>query len=224
MKIFIIIFAFFSFSLSSNVSADFYTYVDENGVTVITNVPGNVPENQRATLKTHREQRDVLSHSHPVTRTGDTEEYLEEEEREITRLREKGASEEEIKYLKCFFKSKREENKVWTENEKKELDSLLRLIWTQMVSALRRGDVDTAVSYFSEHTREQYREIYSTFHQNKILPDVSRELELSIIAMVRVSGNNSATYEILCTREGKTYSFQLSFIRDCDDEWKIESY
>ena len=96
-----------------------------------------------------------------------------------------------------------------------------RSIWNNMREALDKGDIDTAVSYFYKNTKDNYRKLFSSFPK-KTLSEMSREL--SEINMVDVRGNRSAIYEILCIRNGKKYSFQLEFIKNCDDEWKINSY
>jgi hypothetical protein len=220
--ILILIFISISFQFVTNVNADFYEYVDANGKFVLTDNAGNIPENQRSKKNTLREQRDIPSKSLPIIHSGNTQSRMtEEEERYLADLKKRGASEEQIQYFKCMLKVKREADKVWSEKEKKELDSLLRSTWNQMRNALGHGDVDTAVSYFLVETRETYRKMYSSFPK-QMLSEMSQEL--NNIQMVKVRGNHSAIYEILCIRDGKTFSFQLEFVRNCDDEWKIKSY
>lgn len=222
--LFISICIFLTILLAANVHAEFYEYIDENGNVVLTDNAGNIPENKKSKIKKLDEVGDKPSRSHSVTSNGRMQNALtedEEIERYIADLKRKGATEEQIQEIRCMIKVKREPDKVWSEKEKIELDSSLRLKWNQMRNALDRGDIDTAVSYFYEGSRDTYRKMYSSFSK-QILSEMSREL--SDIHMVSVDGNRSAIYEILCTRDGKKYSFQLSFVKDCSDEWKIASY
>ena len=226
MKKFILIpvFMFIIIQFAANVYADFYGYTNEDGIVVLTDNAGNIPENQKSKIETLMKQRDEPSRSHPAmsSRNGQNSMTEEEEtERFFADLRKNGVSEEQMQRYQCMVKIKREPQKVWTEQEKRELDSLLRSRWNQMRNALGRGDVDGAVSYFLAESRETYRKMYSSFPK-QTLSEMSREL--SDIHMVDVDGNRSTKYEILCIREGQTYSFQLLFVKDCDDEWKIRSY
>lgn len=222
--VFISICIFLTSQLAANGHAEFYEYIDANGNVVLSDNAGNIPENKKSKIKKLDEVRDNPSKSHPESRTGRMQNALtenEEIEMYIEDLKRKGATEEQIHEIRCMIKVKREPDKVWSEKEKIELDSLLRLKWNQLRNALNRGDVDTAVTYFYEGSRDTYRKMYSSFSK-QILSEMSREL--SDIHMVSVDGNRSAIYEILCTRDGKKHSFQLSFVKDCSDEWKIASY
>ncbi len=100
-----------------------------------------------------------------------------------------------------------------------ELDALLRTKWEGMRQALAQNDVNGAVSYFSESTKESYREMFT------ILSDSLTEIEqeLSDIQFIDIM-KNAAECDIRITRDGNEYSFYLLFIKDVDGLWKIKSF
>jgi len=215
--ILIIIIFLISLVFITKVSAEIYKYIDENGTIVLTDNANNIPKNQRSKVETFKQQKKPPK-SDQIIHANCREDLTSEE---LQLLKQRGESEKQIQYIKCTLKAECEQNKVWSEEEKHVLDKLLRLKWNQMMKALGQGDIDTAVSYFIVEKRDTYRKMFSAFPK-KMLPEMSRDL--SNIHMDKVYGNHSAIYEILSVRNGKTYSFQLKFERNCDGEWEIQSY
>jgi len=100
-----------------------------------------------------------------------------------------------------------------------ELDALLKAKWEGMRQALAQNDINKAVKYFSESSKENYREMFTILSDN--LTQI--EQELSDIQFIGVT-KNSVEYDIRITRDGDEYSFHLLFVRDEDGLWKIRSF
>ena len=90
-----------------------------------------------------------------------------------------------------------------------------------MRRALAQGDVDSAVSYFSERTRENYRKRFSNLTK-KQLSQLSEDLR--DVKFIRVRGGHDAEYDIQIVKDGKSYSYHLSFEKNVDDIWEIRGF
>jgi hypothetical protein len=100
-----------------------------------------------------------------------------------------------------------------------ELDALLRAKWEGMRQALAQNDIDGAVNYFSESSKENYREMFTILSDN--LTQIEQELsDIQFIGVMK----NSVEYDIRTVRDGKEYSFYLLLVRDEDGLWKISSF
>lgn len=157
--------------------------------------------------------QDLYSAGNDVLTTQEMQ-YLEQ-------LRQKGVSEDEIDEMELMLKAKHEENKQWSEEELNDLDQLLRSRWNGMRQALEQGDVDTAVSFYSEKSRE-HRRVSLLKKTKEQLRKMSQEL--SDIQLIKVYGNHEAEYDIRIVRDGKTYSYQLLFKKNRDGIWEIKAF
>ena len=100
-----------------------------------------------------------------------------------------------------------------------ELDALLRVKWEGMKTALAQNDIDSAVSYFDDFSKDAYRKSFTSLSQ--LLPQIAQELgDVQFIRMMK----NSVEYDIRRIRNGKEYSLYLLFVRDEDGLWKIRSF
>ena len=107
-----------------------------------------------------------------------------------------------------------------TKQEMNDLDNHLKSIWRKMREALSKDDIESAVSYFDDRSQESYRMQFKTLPA-EARQKVAREMEEIYFEQVR---GNSAIYDFYVTREGKRYSFQLTFSQDIEGKWKILSY
>ena len=99
------------------------------------------------------------------------------------------------------------------------LDSLLRAKWNGMRQGLAQNDIDSAVKYFSQFSKENYREMFTILSHSLI--QIAQELDdIQFIQMMK----NSVEYDIRITRDGDEYSFYLLFVKDEDGLWKIRSF
>jgi hypothetical protein len=99
------------------------------------------------------------------------------------------------------------------------LDSILKGKWDAMKAALMRGDVEGAVGYFAEGSRNSFRQQFTTL--SSILLQVANEM--GAITLLKAK-DDIAEYDLRVVRSGITYSFQLVFIRDKDGVWRIRSF
>ncbi len=150
--------------------------------------------------------------------------------REVARLfneYKKTFSAEEVRQmekLELHFLDKWEEStgqgEPYQGKELAALDAHLKSIWEKMLECLRKKDVDQALIYFSGQTRERYRKMFSALKDH--LPEIAKEQ--SEIKLEKMNMARHVTYAILTVRRGQKYSFQLTFIREMDDEWRILHY
>jgi len=117
------------------------------------------------------------------------------------------------------------ENNLYTDTiavvvlDQEELDALLKAKWEGMRQALAQNDIDSSVHYFSESSKENYREMFTILSES--LSHIEQELgDIQFIAVMK----NSAEYDIRITRDGLEYSFYLLFVKDEDGLWKIKSF
>jgi len=120
-----------------------------------------------------------------------------------------------------YFKVKYEEEmgkaRIYEGEELQSLDAHLKTIWREMLNALRRKDVDRAVSYFAREKREKYKQIFLAIKDK--LPEMARDLE--DIQLIEMRMHRDVLYDIQSVKNGKRYSQALIFIKDVDDEWRI---
>jgi hypothetical protein len=102
---------------------------------------------------------------------------------------------------------------------KAELDAMLKAKWEGMRSALADNDVNKALSYFDDSSRNDYRELFLAL--SAYLPQIAQELaDIQFIRMVE----SAAEYDIRTIRDGKEYSFYLLLVRDKNGLWKINTF
>jgi hypothetical protein len=102
---------------------------------------------------------------------------------------------------------------------KAELDAMLQAKWGGMMGALASNDVNKAVSYFDDTTRDAYQGIFTAL--SSYLPQIAQELsDIQFIQMIGAS----AEYDIRTIRGGTEYSFYLLFVRDQNGLWKISRF
>jgi hypothetical protein len=102
---------------------------------------------------------------------------------------------------------------------KAEFDALLQARWEGMRDALANNDVNKALSYFDDSSRNGYRELF--FALSGYLPQIAQEL--ADIQFIRMVGT-SAEYDIRTIRDGREYSFYLLLVKDKNGLWKISSF
>ena len=127
-----------------------------------------------------------------------------------------------IKEMEVYIKAKQEmeTRKPLTDNELAQLDILLRSKWDAMRDALSRGEIDRAVSDFSDSTKNTYRKIFGALSPVKC-KQLARDL--GDIQLIREMGY-SVEYDLRKKINGKVYSFPLIFEKNYDGEWKISRF
>jgi len=123
-------------------------------------------------------------------------------------------------YMKARWEEEMMQGRPYGEKELAFLDAHLRSVWGKMVEALRKKDVDQAVVYFARKNRETYRQQFSALKDR--LPDMAKEM--MDIQLIRLRTPREAVYDLMALRGGQIFSFQLIFIKEADDEWRILTY
>ena len=127
-----------------------------------------------------------------------------------------------IKEMEAYIKAKQEmeTRKPLTDNELAQLDTLLRSKWDAMRDALSKSEIDRAVNYFSDSTKNTYRKIFGA-----LSPKECKQLaqDLGNIQFIREMGY-SAEYDLRRVENGKEYSYQIIFEKTMDGEWKISRF
>ena len=119
-----------------------------------------------------------------------------------------------------------EQNNAYTDTvtvvalNKEEFDAMLKAKWEGMNAALAQNDIDSAVSYFDDFSKDSYRAIFNAITSQQRLQITQ---EFSDIQFIRIM-ENSAEYDIRTIKDGREYSFYLLFVRDEDGIWKIRSF
>jgi hypothetical protein len=110
-----------------------------------------------------------------------------------------------------------------SEPKKAEIDTQLRVIWTDLRSALADKDAEKALTYFQTLSREHYRELFDALGEN--LPEAAREMQNIEPVYIKRS---SAKYEMqkneLCGDMRVNIIYSVHFLVDSDGLWKIERY
>lgn len=104
---------------------------------------------------------------------------------------------------------------------REEMDTLLRDKWEGTKAALANQDIESAIQIFTSEAQGIYRDLFNAL--KPILSNIVNELNTTQINLISMEGN-VAEYEILVTRGGTTFSFNLKFIKDTNGVWKIWRY
>lgn len=107
--------------------------------------------------------------------------------------------------------------------DKTQVDAVLTAKWSGMKTALVDGNIDTALNYFSDTSKEKYREIFEALGPR--LPEVSSAMR--DIEMINVD-DKIAKYRIKKEEilQGQPYdiTYFIYFSKNPDGIWKIKSY
>ena len=114
-----------------------------------------------------------------------------------------------------------ETRKPLSEEELRKLDVGLRSMWNSMRDALSKGDMDRALSYFSESTREKYRKNFKSWSPQALKRLAS---DLADIQLIKQKGNFGVEYDIQVVKGEKKFSFYLLFVLDPDGKWRIRGF
>ncbi len=93
------------------------------------------------------------------------------------------------------------------------------IVWEQFKAALLEGDVDKAVSYFTEVSAENYRTFLEQLRP--YFPQMVNDMgELIFIRF----DSDMVVYDLLREENGQTYGYPVVFIRDEMSQWKIYDF
>jgi hypothetical protein len=100
-----------------------------------------------------------------------------------------------------------------------ELDALLKEKWEGMKTALSVGDLDTAITYFTQKAGDRYRPAFETLGAD--LPQIIATFPS--IDLVEMRGE-SATYIISRLQNNEERLYFITFSQDSQGLWKIQSF
>ncbi len=99
------------------------------------------------------------------------------------------------------------------------LDALLRAKWNAMKNALANQDVEGAVGYFIEESKDKYRTVFEALRPQ--LPVITGTfIEFNITNVYE----NIAEYELVTDESGVLYSYPGFFIKDGNGIWKFNDF
>jgi hypothetical protein len=97
-------------------------------------------------------------------------------------------------------------------------DQQIQLVWTQFCDLLRSGDLNSAVLYFTEESRDRYVEAFRGMGDSvRNLPDSWSELR-----MIEEFGP-FASYSLIRTNDGERRLHFVTFYRDEKGQWFLSS-
>jgi hypothetical protein len=105
---------------------------------------------------------------------------------------------------------------VWNQSQ---IDKLLRDKWKFMNKSLSSGDITAALSYIHSWNRLKYEDLFNVLLDQ--LPDiVATRKEFNFIHI----DEHWAKYELVTSENGHTYSYEVTFSKDLDGIWRIQSF
>jgi fibronectin type 3 domain-containing protein len=102
---------------------------------------------------------------------------------------------------------------------REELDALLKSKWEEMKTALINGDIEGALTYYLENSRERYRGIFSALG-NHIQEIASSMQSIELIYM----NNGLAKYRIRRAEDAGLITYYIHFQIDDNGVWRIKQF
>jgi len=99
---------------------------------------------------------------------------------------------------------------------REEMDVLLRSRWEGMKGVLANKDLEKALSYFVDNSKEMFR--YNFELMRDLLPTVVQEMGETVMVGVQ---DGVAEYEMIAVQEGMQCSFYIKFVKDEEGIWRI---
>jgi hypothetical protein len=104
-------------------------------------------------------------------------------------------------------------------NDQATLDAILKSIYNGMKTALANGDINTALSYIAEESRDLYAYNFNLLHDQ--LSEISSKL--NDIQLDNVT-DGKADYSMDIEFEGDSYNMLVRFVKDNDGIWRIKFF
>lgn len=102
---------------------------------------------------------------------------------------------------------------------KTEIDTLLKGKWEGMKGALKEGNIEEALKYFVEKSKERYRQIFEALRDQ--LPGIT---DTFIGFNVLDAYDDVAEYEIVANENGVLYSYPGMLNKDGNGIWKFKDF
>lgn len=102
---------------------------------------------------------------------------------------------------------------------KEEITALLRRKWEGMRDALKNGDVEGAVAYFTERSKDRYRMVFEALRDQ--LPQI---VDTFTEFNIRKLYENYAEYVVVANEGGKLYAYPGMLQKDGSGIWKFKDF
>lgn len=103
--------------------------------------------------------------------------------------------------------------------DKVEIHALLQSKWELMKRALKQGNIEEALKYFVEKSKERYRAIFDVL-KDQLPMIMDTFIEFNIVNVY----DYIAEYEIVANENGVLYSYPGLFVKDENGIWKIKDF
>jgi len=107
-----------------------------------------------------------------------------------------------------------------TKEEMAELDKQLKSIFWKMIDALKSNNIELALSYFSDYSKDKHRKMFGVLSKEAIQEVIRNTREISLTSI----RGNTVHYEMTANENGKEYLYPLDFVQDLDGKWRISEY
>lgn len=113
-----------------------------------------------------------------------------------------------------------DENKSDIDNEisREKIEVELQVRWKEMITALARGDIERALTYFVAASRDRYRKEFTS--RSNIVSIFLSMKELKLYSV----DEHAAECGAIRVENGKTFSYPVVFVRDENGIWKIMGF
>ena len=102
---------------------------------------------------------------------------------------------------------------------KTEIDTLLKSKWERMKGAMANKDVENALSYFIDNSKDMYR--YNFELMKEMIPEILQGMSAIVLDEVE---DRIAKYHMSAVQDGIKYSFYVEFVKDSAGIWKIRFF
>lgn len=102
---------------------------------------------------------------------------------------------------------------------KAEIDALLKEKWEGMKGKLKNQDIEGALGYFVERSKERYRSVFEAL-KDQLPMILGTFIEFNIIDVY----DDAAEYEIVANENGVLYSYPGMLIKDENGIWKFKDF
>ncbi|MBI3812412.1 MAG: Ig-like domain-containing protein [Nitrospirae bacterium] len=104
-----------------------------------------------------------------------------------------------------------------------ELDVLLQAKWTGMRDALRQGDIEKTLTYFTYGSQEKYRRIFEAIGAN-LIEEAQNLSNIALVTFYGTTGKYRIQRTVTINGQSQTLTYWVYFIQDTDGIWRIKQF
>lgn len=102
---------------------------------------------------------------------------------------------------------------------KSKMDLILKNKWTSMINSLKQGNTSEALKQIASANQEAYKTMFEAL-KNQLSSILATATQFNMLSITE----NIARYKLLTNENGKTYSYEVIFVKDNDGLWKIKKF